>query len=116
MAQNVEKDQAAIESLFYETPVGPESFAVGFLTAVPLEKIHAILQSTREQIGPVVAVEPLGGSYRVRSATHEMDVQIMLDSDGRITGLLLQPPWRWRVRWRTFSMNSRRCPAKSPTW
>lgn len=92
MAQDAQDDRAMIGLLLGETPVTPESFAPSFLGVVSFEQVETILGTTRAQIGPVVSIIPIGGQYRVETATHEMDVRITLDTGGRVAGLLLQPP------------------------
>lgn len=90
MAQS-ENNEAVIRALLGETLVSPESFAKSFLAAVPFETVRRILEDTRRQIGPVLVIAALGTGYRVTTATHEMDVQIHLDSESKVSGLLLQP-------------------------
>jgi beta-lactamase class A len=83
---------AAIEATLRPGPVDSNLFAPEFLRAVPPAQLQATLDQITAQVGPVLAVEPRGGtSYSVETATHRMPTEITLDAAGRIVGLLFQP-------------------------
>lgn len=87
-----EREIVAIETVLKPGVVDPALFTPEFLKAVPPAQLQATLDQLSAQIGPVVAVEPLGGmDYLVESATHELPTQIVLDAAGRISGLMFRP-------------------------
>ncbi|MEO0361119.1 MAG: serine hydrolase, partial [Pseudomonadota bacterium] len=87
-------EAAAIRAIL--GPDGPreEMFAPSFLSAVPFAQIEAIVGGLAAQIGSVDAVEPTADGFSVAAGPWRMATEIALDADGRIVGLLFQPPVR----------------------
>ncbi len=88
-----EKEIAALKAVLAEGPLDLELFSAGFLAAVPPAQLEPVADNIKKTIGPVVAVTHRGGaSYLVESATHELPSDIVLDGDGKITGLFFRAP------------------------
>lgn len=72
--------------------VTQDDFTADFLNAVPLSRLQALAEQVNGVIGPVAAIEVAGREALVSTATHQVNVQITLDSAGRVAGLFVQPP------------------------
>lgn len=84
---------AVLRSVLADGPIDISLFSAAFLKAVPAEQIRAAVGPLKATIGPVAGIEPRGGqTYAIETATHEMLVDIVLDANGKIVGLLLHPP------------------------
>ena len=84
---------AALKAVLAPGPAEAGLFNGAFLKAVPPDKLQAVVEPIKTQIGPVVAVEARGGqTYAVETATYEMIADIVLDTDGKIAGLLFHAP------------------------
>jgi beta-lactamase class A len=81
----------AVARLF-EGPIDPAWFATSFLAQVPAAQVTAIIQSFTDQFGPLVEVAGTGGTLTTRLEHAEMPTQVVLDAEGRITGLFFGPP------------------------
>lgn len=91
MAQ--EKEIAVLKAVLAEGPLDVGLFSAAFLAAVPAAQLEPVTTSLKQTIGPVVAVtHKSGASYLVESATHDLPSDIVLDGDGKITGLFFRPP------------------------
>jgi beta-lactamase class A len=89
MAQ--EKEIAVLKAVLAEGPLDTGLFSAGFLTAVPAAQLEPVVTGIKATIGPVVAVSHVNGaSYLVETATHEMPSDIVLDGEGKISGLLFR--------------------------
>jgi hypothetical protein len=87
-----EAEIAAIRAVLAPEPLDTGLFAPEFLKAVPPAQLEPSLAQIKSSIGPVVSVTPqTGPSYLVETATHDMPVDIILDSKGRIATLFLHP-------------------------
>jgi len=73
----------------------PESAAglvsEGFAEAVPTGQLTAILESLRDQAGPVTGITEDGDGYIIRTEAGAIPAEIELDASGKITGLFFQP-------------------------
>ena len=88
-----DKEIAAIKAVFSPAGLDTSLFADDFLKQVPAAQITAIVEQVGQGIGPIVDVLPKGGqSYLVETATYELPVDIVLDADGKISGLFFHPP------------------------
>src|SRR5262245_19238970 len=88
-----EREIAAIKAVLAEGPVDPKLLSAEFAEILPAPDLDAAIKGVKDLIGPVVTVTEQGGTtYLVQTATHELNVDIMLDDDGLITGLFLGPP------------------------
>jgi beta-lactamase class A len=84
----------AIERV-YETPSASEPLFSGqFLQAVPIGQIVGAVDGLRASYGSAQAVREAGDGYEIETATHRIPVQISLDAEGRIVGLLFKPAER----------------------
>ncbi|WP_417308813.1 serine hydrolase [Devosia sp.] len=82
----------ALKSVFSGDRPVSELFASSFLAEVPPEQISRLADELKATIGPVVSVtQRSANTYLIRTATHEVPVDMVLDDEGRIIGLLLQP-------------------------
>lgn len=89
--QAQQREIAVLKAVLAEGPLDLTLFSAGFLSAVPAAQLEPVITSTKAQIGPVVAVtHKSGADYVVETATHEMDVSIGLDGEGKIAGLLFK--------------------------
>lgn len=87
-----DREIATIRTLLGTDPVDTSLFTPDFLSAVPPASLEQVITQIRVQVGPVVSVEERGGAdYLVETATHELPVQIVLDANNRIAGLLFRP-------------------------
>src|SRR3569623_1274119 len=76
---------AAIKTVLAPGPLDTGLFSAEFLRAVPPDKLSAVVEQIKTQVGPVVAVEPRGGqTYAVETASYEMITDIVLAGDGKI--------------------------------
>lgn len=88
-----EKEIATLKAVLAEVPLDVGLFSAAFLAAVPAAQLEPVIAGIKQTIGPVVAVSHVSGaSYLMETATHEMSSDIVLDGDGRITGLFFRPP------------------------
>lgn len=85
-----EAEERALERLFGTVDIEAEEFGAEFISQVPLAQLQLIFAQTRETLGPVSAIEAKGGSrYLVSGDQYELPVDIVLDANGQIIGLLL---------------------------
>jgi beta-lactamase class A len=88
-----DKEITMLKAVLAEGPLDVTLFSDDFLKAVPMTQLEPIVADIKKTIGPVVAVEPKGGtSFLVETATHEMPSDLALDADGKIVGLFFRPP------------------------
>jgi len=87
-----EAEIARLEQLF-RTPDSAETlFAPSFLAAVPAAKVRGIVTEMTTAVGQPVAITEDGNGYAVETATHVIPTKVTLDADGKIAGLLFEPP------------------------
>jgi len=88
-----DKEIAVLEALLAPGALDLGLFDAAFLKAVPPDQIEHGIDPLKAKIGPVVGIEPRGGSsYAIETATYEIDAAITLDADGRIAGLNFRAP------------------------
>lgn len=85
-----DSDEEAIRAVLGDKEVISDWFAPSFLNAVPYAQIREITAQVRETIGAVAEIRKTGDGYEVVTASHEMAVQIVLDGEGAIAGLLFK--------------------------
>ena len=79
----------------YETPSASEPlFSEQFLQAVPIGQIVGAVDALHASYGSAHAVREAGDGYEIETATHRIPVQISLNAEGRIVGLLFKPAER----------------------
>lgn len=79
----------------YRNPGGSkELFSAGFLEAVPFAQIEAAIENLRQSYGAQIDVREAGDGYAIETPTHRIPVQITLDAEGRVAGLLFKPAER----------------------
>jgi beta-lactamase class A len=81
----------ALERLFRAPQAQPDWFTPQFIEKVPLEKVNALLDGIRQDMGPLQSVSGDGRSFTVHLARGEVSARLALTDDGRIAGLLLRP-------------------------
>ena len=80
--------QTALERLFKQAPASPAWFDTNFLAQVPIERVNAIIQQYTQQNGAFQkATANPDGSYTVTLAHATVPARIVLNAEGRITGL-----------------------------
>src|SRR3954463_10122094 len=83
-----DKEIVVLKAVLADGPLDLTLFSAGFLKAVPAAQLEPTVTEIIKTIGPVVAVEPKGGTtFLVETATHEMASELALDADGKIVGL-----------------------------
>lgn len=86
--QQVLTPQAALERLFEQTPASAAWFDTNFLNQVPVERVNAILQQYTQQNGAFQkATQNPDGSFTITLAHATVPARIVLNAEGRITGL-----------------------------
>ncbi len=83
---------AMILKIFGPDPAQESDFSPEFLAQVPIASIRAITEATKAEIGVPEAVEKRAQDYLLFTASHEMAVQMNLNAQGKVQGLLIQPP------------------------
>ena len=79
----------------YEKPSASKALFSGqFLQAVPIAQIVGAVDALRTSYGSAKTVREAGDGYEIETATHRIPVQISLDAEGRIAGLLFKPAER----------------------
>ena len=79
----------------YEAPASSKSmFSEQFLNAVPFPQIQGAIDALRQEYGPARFVRETGADYEIETGTHRIPVQIALNADGKIEGLLFKPAQR----------------------
>jgi beta-lactamase class A len=81
-----------IRDLLSDAPISEAQFTPQFLAQVPVAQVEQLLAEIKSTIGPVESVTRTADGYTVETRTHSMPVQITLDIDGRIAGLIFRPP------------------------
>ncbi|MBW4623507.1 MAG: serine hydrolase [Cyanosarcina radialis HA8281-LM2] len=84
--------QAAIDRLFTTKEIQADWFTAAFSAQVPAVQVQQIVNSIKEQLGDYQKVEAENGGYLVILERGSVPTQIALDADGKIAGLLFQPP------------------------
>jgi beta-lactamase class A len=88
VSQQLPLPQTALERLFKQIPASPAWFDTNFLAQVPIERVGAIIQQYTQQNGAFQkATENPDGSYTVTLAHATVPARIVLNAEGRITGL-----------------------------
>jgi beta-lactamase class A len=83
--------EAAIERLFTAPSPQSEWFDSSFLAQIPLTQVEQIVTGFRTSLGAYQSVKPEGDSYLVQFEKGKLSAQIVINAEGQITGLLLQP-------------------------
>lgn len=81
-----------IERLFTTQPLQANWFAPIFLNQVPVAQVQQIITDLQNQLGNYQGVTLEGKAYRVVFERGSVPTQIVLDTEGRIAGLLFQSP------------------------
>jgi hypothetical protein len=82
---------AALERLFSAPMPQAEWFAESFLNQVPLSQVEQIITGLRTSLGAYRSVQPDGDHYLVIFEKGKVSAQVVLNSAGQFTGLLVQP-------------------------
>jgi beta-lactamase class A len=90
-ADDFSAEQLVLLKLFGPDPITADMFTPGFLAQVSLGQILAVFAKTRSTVGPPQSIVPSGTSYIVRTATYSVPVDIALDPEGKVAGLLIRP-------------------------
>lgn len=86
-----ERERTILTAILSGETIREELFSQVFLAQVSLAQIRAATEQIIDDIGPLVAIDEQGELYLVKTSTHEMPIQIVLDENGQITGLLFRP-------------------------
>ena len=90
-AENMTPD-ATLRALFDAEKLDETSFSPSFLAQVPASNIAQILSRLRQSYGALGAIKPDGNGYRLDFEGADIPAQIVLDQEGRITGLWFGAP------------------------
>ncbi|MCD0503369.1 serine hydrolase [Bordetella petrii] len=82
----------AIERLFNTAQPDPSWFAPQFLAQVPYEQVTGLLDQLEKQHGEFQSVKKAADAYRVTLERAQVPTHIVLDPQGRITGLRFEAP------------------------
>ncbi|MEA5597017.1 serine hydrolase [Rivularia sp. UHCC 0363] len=80
-----------LEKLFTSEDIEAEWFAPEFLSQVSITQVIIIITDVKKQLRTYQGVQKNGHDYVVNFSQGSVATQIVLNSKGRITGLLLQP-------------------------
>jgi len=89
-------DDALLRAL-WETPADSETlFGRSFLESVPFRRVESILTDLKQDCGAfeTVVADSTDHHYTIRTARCGVPIRLHRDADGRISGLLFQPPIR----------------------
>jgi beta-lactamase class A len=92
LAQTQLLPQQAIERLFTSPRLQTNWFDPSFLQVISTTQVEQLIQSLVQQFGAFQRVESANGRYQVVLENAEIPTQISLNSNGRIAGLLFEPP------------------------
>lgn len=91
-ALSQEREVPLLEDMFGAEGLDETAYAQAMLDAVPFPTLSDVIAKTRALIGDPVAVEHVSGAdYLVKTASHEVPVTLVLDTEGKIAGLLIKP-------------------------
>lgn len=90
--------EAAIARLFLSPQVESEWFAPPFLQAVPVTQIEKIVEEIQSALGSYQEVRSEGNNYLTIFERGTVPTRIRLDRQGRIIGLLFEPPRTEAIR------------------
>jgi beta-lactamase class A len=80
-----------LERLFTAPKVEATWFDATFLKAVPLPQVQQLIGDLRQNFGALKQVQAQPNSYQLDFERGAIEAQIVLNAQGKITGLLLQP-------------------------
>ncbi|WP_228060118.1 serine hydrolase [Plectonema radiosum] len=84
--------EATLEALFTSQDIKAEWFVAEFLAQVPITQLRIIISDVKKQLGSYQGVQKNGNDYVVNFSQGDLPTKIVLNNEGKITGLLLQPP------------------------
>jgi len=87
-----EAEQTLIEAIYSGERIDEDQFSDAFLNVVTVAQIRAISETMRASYGVMTFLTGDDGEYRLETGTHQIPIKITLDADGRISGLLFEPP------------------------
>ena len=85
-----ESKRTALERLFRQVPPLADWFAPAFLAQVSAGRVAEIVAGLQGRHGPFREIVETNGSLSVRLLRADIPVQVVLDAQGRIAGLLFQ--------------------------
>lgn len=91
-AQAGDAEIEAIAEIFNGTPARAAQFDPLFLAQAPLAKIQAMMGEVHELVGEPTEITGDGLDYVVTTATHKISLKIRLNDDGKVGGMLVNPP------------------------
>lgn len=91
-AQENSNPQTMLELLFEAPEIDSNWFAPNFLSQVPAAQVSTLINSMEEQYGSFESVDGEGERFTVRLERAEVPARLVLDAEGRIAGLLFEPP------------------------
>ncbi|WP_052699979.1 serine hydrolase [Martelella endophytica] len=81
-----------IETLWQAPADAAPMLSQSFAAAVPADQIAAIISQVQAQTGAALSVTGGDGRYTIRTQTHEIPVELVLDDNGKIASLFIRPP------------------------
>jgi beta-lactamase class A len=82
----------ALERFFTTDRVSADWFTPEFLQAVPIAQIEAIITQLKQELGAWESVVPEPEGFTLKFKQGTVPAQIVLTSDGKISGLFFSPP------------------------
>ncbi|WP_040449491.1 serine hydrolase [Hoeflea phototrophica] len=80
-----------LEQVFGAPTLEETLFSARFLMAVPTKRLQSIIRDVEDRYGEMLSVRQDSERYLVETETHSIPVEIKLDQDGLIVGLLIKP-------------------------
>jgi len=84
--------KAALERLFTTTSIAADWFSPAFLAQVPVPQVQQLIASLGKELGQYQGVQTAGEDYQIVFERGVVPTKIVLNGQGQISGLLLQPP------------------------
>jgi len=88
------EDQAFIKRFLNEGHFERADFSPSFLNQISTEQLKAVASKLLKSVGKAQSVTGEDGRYRAITPSHEIDVRLKRDGNGRIAVLLFKPPKR----------------------
>jgi hypothetical protein len=82
-------EQTVLRAIFTKKAVDPSLFAASFTAQVPVATVQSTVDTLKTQLGGLSSIKKAGSDQELLFANGSLLASIVLDSQGKITGLLL---------------------------
>jgi hypothetical protein len=82
-------EQTVLRAIFTEKAVDPSLFAASFTAQVPVATVQSTVDTLKTQLGGLSSIKKAGSDQELLFAKGSLLASIVLDSQGKITSLLL---------------------------